>query len=170
MLYYLYSIILSLYLMEFKLLASDPSTNARAAILKTDHGTIETPIFMPVGTAATVKGVHQRELKNDINPDIILANTYHLYLRPGIKILEEVGGLHNFMGWQGPVLTDSGGYQVYSLSANRKIKEEGVKFKSHIDGSYHFFTPERAIEIQRSIGADIIMAFDECTPYPCDYQ
>jgi queuine tRNA-ribosyltransferase len=156
--------------MEFKLLASDPSTNARAAILKTDHGTIETPIFMPVGTAATVKGVHQRELKNDINPDIILANTYHLYLRPGIKILEEVGGLHNFMGWQGPVLTDSGGYQVYSLSANRKIKEEGVKFKSHIDGSYHFFTPERAIEIQRSIGADIIMAFDECTPYPCDYQ
>ena len=169
-LYYLYSIILSLYLMEFKLLASDPSTNARAAILKTDHGTIETPIFMPVGTAATVKGVHQRELKNDINPDIILANTYHLYLRPGIKILEEVGGLHNFMGWQGPVLTDSGGYQVYSLSANRKIKEEGVKFKSHIDGSYHFFTPERAIEIQRSIGADIIMAFDECTPYPCDYQ
>ena len=170
MLYYLYSIILSLYLMEFKLLATDPSTNARAAILKTDHGTIETPIFMPVGTAATVKGVHQRELKNDINPDIILANTYHLYLRPGIKILEEVGGLHNFMGWQGPVLTDSGGYQVYSLSANRKIKEEGVKFKSHIDGSYHFFTPERAIEIQRSIGADIIMAFDECTPYPCDYQ
>ena len=170
MLYYLYSIILSLYLMEFKLLASDPSTNARAAILKTDHGTIETPIFMPVGTAATVKGVHQRELKNDINPDIILANTYHLYLRPGIKILEEVGGLHNFMGWQGPILTDSGGYQVYSLSANRKIKEEGVKFKSHIDGSYHFFTPERAIEIQRSIGADIIMAFDECTPYPCDYQ
>jgi queuine tRNA-ribosyltransferase len=125
---------------------------------------------MPVGTAATVKGVHQRELKNDIKPDIILGNTYHLYLRPGTKILEEAGGLHKFMGWDHPILTDSGGYQVYSLSANRKIKEEGVKFKSHIDGSYHVFTPERAIEIQRSIGADIIMAFDECTPYPCDYR
>jgi len=156
--------------MKFTLLANDPSTEARAATLTTDHGTIETPIFMPVGTAATVKGVHQRELKNDINPDIILGNTYHLYLRPGTKILEQAGGLHNFMGWQRPILTDSGGYQVYSLSANRKIKEEGVKFKSHIDGSYHVFTPERAIEIQRSIGADIIMAFDECTPYPCDYR
>ncbi|MDC3368977.1 tRNA guanosine(34) transglycosylase Tgt [Flavobacteriaceae bacterium] len=156
--------------MKFTLLANDPSTAARAVTLTTDHGTIETPIFMPVGTAATVKGIHQRELKNDIKPDIILGNTYHLYLRPGTKILEEAGGLHKFMGWQGPILTDSGGYQVYSLSANRKIKEEGVKFKSHIDGSYHVFTPERAIEIQRSIGADIIMAFDECTPYPCDYR
>ena len=156
--------------MEFNLLATDPHTNARAATLNTDHGVIETPIFMPVGTAASVKGVHQRELKNDINPDIILANTYHLYLRPGTAIIEKAKGLHRFMGWKRPILTDSGGYQVYSLSANRKIKEEGVKFKSHIDGSYHFFTPERAIEIQRSIGADIIMAFDECTPYPCDYN
>ena len=156
--------------MEFNLLATDPHTNARAATLNTDHGVIETPIFMPVGTAASVKGVHQRELKNDINPDIILANTYHLYLRPGTAIIEQAKGLHRFMGWKRPILTDSGGYQVYSLSANRKIKEEGVKFKSHIDGSYHFFTPERAIEIQRCIGADIIMAFDECTPYPCDYN
>ncbi|MEO9889684.1 tRNA guanosine(34) transglycosylase Tgt, partial [Nonlabens ulvanivorans] len=130
----------------------------------------ETPIFMPVGTVGTVKGVHQRELENDVNPDIILANTYHLYLRPGIDVLEKAGGLHKFMNWDRPILTDSGGYQVYSLSANRKIKEEGVKFKSHIDGSYHFFTPERAMDIQRSIGADIIMAFDECTPYPCEYN
>ena len=156
--------------MEFNLLATDPHTNARAATLNTDHGVIETPIFMPVGTAASVKGVHQRELKNDINPDIILANTYHLYLRPGTDIIKQTEGLHSFMSWKRPILTDSGGYQVYSLSANRKIKEEGVKFKSHIDGSYHFFTPERAIEIQRYIGADIIMAFDECTPYPCDYN
>jgi len=156
--------------MKFNLLANDLTTNARAATLSTDHGIIETPIFMPVGTAATVKGVHQRELKNDIKPDIILGNTYHLYLRPGIEIMEQAKGIHDFMGWQKPILTDSGGYQVYSLSANRKIKEEGVKFKSHIDGSYHIFTPERAIEIQRSIGADIIMAFDECTPYPCDYR
>lgn len=169
-LYYLFMRTLSLQSMKFTLLANDLSTAARAATLTTDHGTIETPIFMPVGTAATVKGIHQRELKNDIKPDIILGNTYHLYLRPGTKILEEAGGLHKFMGWQGPILTDSGGYQVYSLSANRKIKEEGVKFKSHIDGSYHVFTPERAIKIQRSIGADIIMAFDECTPYPCDYR
>ena len=156
--------------MEFNLLATDTQTRARAASLTTDHGVLETPIFMPVGTAATVKGVHQRELKNDINPDIILGNTYHLYLRPGTSIIEEAGGLHRFMSWDRPILTDSGGYQVYSLSANRKIKEEGVKFKSHIDGSYHFFSPERAIEIQRAIGADIIMAFDECTPYPCDYD
>ena len=156
--------------MEFNLLATDTQTGARAGTLTTAHGSIQTPIFMPVGTAATVKGVHQRELKNDIDPDIILGNTYHLYLRPGTAILEQAGGLHQFMGWDRPLLTDSGGYQVYSLSANRKIKEEGVKFKSHIDGSYHFFTPERAIEIQRSIGADIIMAFDECTPYPCDYN
>lgn len=156
--------------MEFNLLATDAQTGARAGTLTTAHGSIQTPIFMPVGTAATVKGVHQRELKNDIDPDIILGNTYHLYLRPGTAILEQAGGLHKFMGWDRPLLTDSGGYQVYSLSANRKIKEEGVKFKSHIDGSYHVFTPERAIEIQRSIGADIIMAFDECTPYPCDYN
>ena len=156
--------------MKFQLHTTDEKTKARAGTITTDHGTIETPIFMPVGTAATVKGVHQRELKNDINPDIILGNTYHLYLRPGTDILQQAGGLHSFMGWDKPILTDSGGYQVYSLSANRKIKEEGVKFKSHIDGSYHFFTPERAIEIQRAIGADIIMAFDECTPYPCDYN
>ena len=156
--------------MEFKLLKIDSSSSARAGTLSTDHGTIETPIFMPVGTAATVKGVHQRELKNDIKPDIILGNTYHLYLRPGTDVIEKAGGLHKFMNWQGPILTDSGGYQVYSLSANRRIKEEGVKFKSHIDGSYHMFTPEDAIEIQRNIGADIIMAFDECTPYPCEYD
>ena len=156
--------------MKYELTATDINSQARAGIISTNHGQIETPIFMPVGTSATVKGVHQRELKKDINPDIILGNTYHLYLRPGIEILKEAGGLHAFMGWDKPILTDSGGYQVYSLSANRKIKEEGVKFKSHIDGSYHFFTPEKAIEIQRAIGADIIMAFDECTPYPCEYN
>lgn len=156
--------------MKFELNSTDQNSKARAGILTTDHGHIETPIFMPVGTSATVKGVHQRELKNEINPDIILGNTYHLYLRPGTELLQQAGGLHAFMGWNKPILTDSGGYQVYSLSANRKIKEEGVKFKSHIDGSYHFFTPERAIEIQRAIGADIIMAFDECTPYPCEYN
>mgnify|MGYP001172277899 FL=1 len=155
--------------MKYELTATDINSQARAGIISTNHGQIETPIFMPVGTSAAVKGVHQRELKKDINPDIILGNTYHLYLRPGIVILKEAGGLHAFMGWDKPILTDSGGYQVYSLSANRKIKEEGVKFKSHIDGSYHFFTPEKAIEIQRAIGADIIMAFDECTPYPCEY-
>lgn len=154
----------------FTLQHKDPDSKARAGILKTAHGTIETPIFMPVGTAGTVKGVHQRELREDINPDIILGNTYHLYLRPGTGILEAAGGLHKFMGWNRPILTDSGGYQVYSLSGNRKIKEEGVRFKSHIDGSYHIFTPENVMEIQRQIGADIIMAFDECTPYPCDYR
>ena len=147
--------------MKFTLQHTDPKSKARAATLATDHGVIETPIFMPVGTAATVKGVHQRELKNDINPDVILGNTYHLYLRPGIEIIEQAGGLHQFMGWDRNILTDSGGYQVYSLSSNRKIKEEGVKFKSHIDGSYHVFTPENVMDIQRSIGADIIMAFDE---------
>lgn len=156
--------------MKFNLITTDTNTKARAATLATDHGVIETPIFMPVGTVGTVKGVHQRELKNDINPDIILGNTYHLYLRPQIEILEKAGGLHKFMNWDRNILTDSGGYQVYSLSANRKIKEEGVKFRSHIDGSYHVFTPENVMEIQRSIGADIIMAFDECTPYPCDYN
>ncbi len=156
--------------MKFDLLKTDPQTQARAGTITTDHGVIETPIFMPVGTVASVKGVHQRELKDEINPDIILGNTYHLYLRPQTEILEKAGGLHKFMNWDRNILTDSGGYQVYSLSANRKIKEEGVKFKSHIDGSFHFFTPENVMEIQRTIGADIIMAFDECTPYPCDYR
>lgn len=156
--------------MQFQLKAKDNQSKARAGAITTDHGVIETPIFMPVGTVASVKGVHQRELKNDINPDIILGNTYHLYLRPQTDTLEKAGGLHKFMNWDRNILTDSGGYQVYSLSANRKIKEEGVKFKSHIDGSYHTFTPENVMEIQRSIGADIIMAFDECTPYPCDYN
>jgi queuine tRNA-ribosyltransferase len=156
--------------MKFDLLKTDPQTQARAGTITTDHGVIETPIFMPVGTVASVKGVHQRELKEEINPDIILGNTYHLYLRPQTDILEKAGGLHKFMNWDRNILTDSGGYQVYSLSANRKIKEEGVKFKSHIDGSYHFFTPENVMEIQRTIGADIIMAFDECTPYPCDFR
>ena len=156
--------------MKFDLLANDSNSKARAGSITTDHGVIETPIFMPVGTVASVKGVHQRELKEEINPDIILGNTYHLYLRPQTAILEKAGGLHKFMNWDRNILTDSGGYQVYSLSANRKIKEEGVKFKSHIDGSLHFFTPENVMEIQRTIGADIIMAFDECTPYPCDYR
>jgi queuine tRNA-ribosyltransferase len=156
--------------MKFDLLHTDLHSQARAGKITTDHGVIETPIFMPVGTVASVKGVHQRELRDDINPDIILGNTYHLYLRPQLDILEKAGGLHKFMNWDRNILTDSGGYQVYSLSANRKIKEEGVKFKSHIDGSYHFFSPENVMEIQRTIGADIIMAFDECTPYPCDYR
>ena len=156
--------------MKFELKGEDPGSKARAGIISTDHGLIETPIFMPVGTVASVKGVHQQELKEDINADIILGNTYHLYLRPQTDILEKAGGLHKFMNWDRPILTDSGGYQVYSLSGNRKIKEEGVKFKSHIDGSQHFFSPEFSMEIQRSIGADIIMAFDECTPYPCDYR
>ncbi|ADV49828.1 tRNA-guanine transglycosylase [Cellulophaga algicola DSM 14237] len=156
--------------MKFTLKYTDPHSKARAGEMITDHGKIETPIFMPVGTVASVKGVHQKELKEEINPDIILGNTYHLYLRPKTQILEKAGGLHKFMGWDRNILTDSGGYQVYSLSDNRKIKEEGVKFKSHIDGSYHTFTPESVMEVQRIIGADIIMAFDECTPYPCDYK
>ena len=156
--------------MKFDLKITDPKSQARAGVITTDHGTIETPIFMPVGTVGTVKGVHQTELKNEIKPDIILANTYHLYLRPGLDILEKAGGLHKFMNWDSNILTDSGGYQVYSLSGRRKINEEGVKFKSHIDGSMHFFTPENVMETQRTIGADIIMAFDECTPYPCDYN
>ncbi len=155
--------------MKFDLLSTDPGSKARAGKITTDHGEIETPIFMPVGTVASVKGIHQRELKEDINPDIILGNTYHLYLRPQTDILKKAGGLHKFMNWDRNILTDSGGYQVYSLSERRKIKEEGVRFKSHIDGSYHTFTPENVMEIQRTIGADIIMAFDECTPYPCDY-
>jgi queuine tRNA-ribosyltransferase len=156
--------------MDFKLLAKDSGSKARAGLVTTDHGAIETPIFMPVGTAGSVKAVHQRELKEDIEAQIILGNTYHLYLRPGLEIIETAGGLHKFNGWDRPILTDSGGYQVYSLSGTRKIKEEGVTFKSHIDGSKHVFTPEGVMDIQRVIGADIIMAFDECTPYPCDFR
>ncbi len=156
--------------MKFKLQVQDPGSKARAGEIETDHGTIQTPIFMPVGTAGTVKAVHQRELKEDINAQIILGNTYHLYLRPGLEIIEKAGGLHKFNGWDRPILTDSGGYQVYSLAGTgRKINEEGVVFKSHIDGSIHTFTPEGVMDIQRKIGADIIMAFDECTPYPCDF-
>jgi queuine tRNA-ribosyltransferase len=155
--------------MKFSLKASDPSSKARAGELITDHGTIQTPIFMPVGTAGSVKAIHQRELKEDIGAQIILGNTYHLYLRPGLDVLSSAGGLHKFIGWDRPILTDSGGYQVYSLSGVRKIVEEGVTFRSHIDGSKHVFTPESAIDTQRAIGADIIMAFDECTPYPCEY-
>ena len=155
--------------MNFELQTTDTTTKARAGRITTDHGVIETPIFMPVGTVASVKGVQQRELTEDINADIILGNTYHLYLRPTTSILEQAGGLHKFMHWDRNILTGSGRYQVYSFSSTRKIKEEGVRFKSHIDGSYHFFSPEKSMEIQRSIGADIIMAFDECTPYPCEY-
>jgi queuine tRNA-ribosyltransferase len=156
--------------MKFNLQITSAKSKARAGVLETAHGTIETPIFMPVGTAGTVKGVHQRELKEDVKAEIILGNTYHLYLRPGTELLEQAGGLHKFMNWDRPILTDSGGFQVFSLSDIRKIKEEGVQFTSHIDGSKHLFSPERAIDIQRSIGGDIIMAFDECTPYPCEYK
>lgn len=155
--------------MKFELQAVCPETGARAGLLHTDHGVIETPIFMPVGTAGSVKAVMQDQLLNDIKAEIILGNTYHLYLRPGTEILEAAGGLHKFNGWDKPILTDSGGYQVFSLSGNRKLKEEGAIFQSHIDGSRHLFSPESVMDIQRSIGADIIMAFDECTPYPCDY-
>lgn len=157
-------------MMQFSLLHTDPGSRARAGLISTDHGEIETPIFMPVGTAATVKAVHQHELRDDIGAQICLGNTYHLYLRPGLDVLREAGGIHQFNGWKGPVLTDSGGFQVYSLAHRRKIKEEGVTFQSHIDGSRHTFTPENVMDIQRTIGADIIMAFDECTPYPCDYK
>lgn len=156
--------------MKFSLKHKDRASKARAGEIITDHGIIETPIFMPVGTAGTVKGVHQRELAQDIEAEIILGNTYHLYLRPGLETLQAAGGLHKFNNWQHPILTDSGGYQVYSLSSVRKIKEEGVTFRSHVDGSKHLFTPEGVMDIQRVIGADIIMAFDECTPYPCDYK
>ncbi len=156
--------------MKYELQKTDSNSKARAGKITTDHGEILTPIFMPVGTAATVKAVHQRELVNDIKAQIILGNTYHLYLRPGLDILERAGGLHKFNGWTGPILTDSGGYQVFSLKDIRKISEEGVKFQSHIDGSRHLFTPESVMDIQRIIGADIIMAFDECAPYPCDYD
>lgn len=154
--------------LNFQLQISDAQSNARAGIITTDHGEIHTPIFMPVGTAGTVKAITQQDLKQDVNAEIILGNTYHLYLRPGTDILRQAGGLHQFNGWDRPILTDSGGYQVYSLSANRKINPEGVKFKSHIDGSAHLFTPESVMDIQRIIGADIIMAFDECPPYPCE--
>jgi len=156
--------------MQFTISNKDKNSNARAGEITTAHGNIKTPIFMPVGTAGSVKAVHQRELKEDIQAQIILGNTYHLYLRPGLDILQKAGGLHQFNGWDKPILTDSGGYQVYSLSGTRKIKEEGVTFKSHIDGSSHIFSPEGVVDIQRKIGADIIMAFDECTPYPCDYE
>ncbi len=156
--------------MNFKLLNKDVDSKARSGLIKTDHGDIPTPIFMPVGTAGSVKCLSQNDLESEVEAKIILANTYHLFLRPGVNLLEQVGGLHKFISWDRPILTDSGGYQVYSLSQNRKISEEGVKFRSHIDGSLHLFTPERAMDIQRSIGADIIMAFDECTPYPCEYN
>ncbi|MBI0399470.1 tRNA guanosine(34) transglycosylase Tgt [Cyclobacterium marinum] len=156
--------------MKFKLVSKDKKSKARAGEIQTDHGTIQTPIFMPVGTAGSVKAVHQRELTYDVKAQIILGNTYHLYLRPGLEVLEKAGGLHKFIGWSSPILTDSGGYQVFSLEGNRKIKEEGVVFKSHIDGSKHHFTPESVMDIQRTIGADIIMAFDECTPYPCEWS
>jgi len=156
--------------MDFQLISEDAHSRARVGQLQTDHGVIETPIFMPVGTAGSVKAVHQHELKHDIGAPIILGNTYHLFLRPGLDVLRDASGLHRFNSWNGPILTDSGGYQVYSLAKSRKITEEGVRFQSHIDGSYHFFTPENVMDIQRVIGADIVMAFDECTPYPCDYR
>lgn len=155
--------------MKFTLHHKDAKSKARAGSLETAHGTMETPIFMPVGTAGSVKAVHQRELTRDVKAQIILGNTYHLYLRPGLDVLEKAGGLHKFNGWEKPILTDSGGYQVFSLAENRKITEEGVVFKSHIDGSKHHFTPEGVMDIQRTIGADIVMAFDECTPYPCEW-
>ena len=156
--------------MKFTLEQTDSKSSARAGTIETDHGPIQTPIFMPVGTQGTVKTVYHKELIDTVKSQIILANTYHLYLRPGMEIMKKAGGLHNFMAWDKPLLTDSGGYQVYSLSHRRKITEEGVQFSSHIDGSKKFFTPEYAIDVQRIIGADIIMAFDECTPYPCDYK
>ncbi len=154
--------------MQFDLLHTNKQSKARAGTISTDHGEIKTPIFMPVGTAATVKAVHQRELEHDVKAEIILGNTYHLFLRPGMDIIQAAGGLHKFNGWKKPLLTDSGGYQVYSLGANRKIKEEGVTFRSHIDGSSHIFSPESVMDIQRQIGADFMMAFDECTPFPCE--
>jgi queuine tRNA-ribosyltransferase len=156
--------------MYFSLTALDPQSSARTGVLTTDHGIIETPAFMPVGTAGAVKALHIKELREDIKAQIVLGNTYHLYLRPGTDTIEKAGGLHKFNGWNKPILTDSGGYQIYSLADIRKFTEDGVVFQSHIDGSRHFFTPEKAIDIQRSLGADIIMAFDECTPYPCDHQ
>ena len=156
--------------MDFKLEATAPDSAARAGVITTDHGEIRTPIFMPVGTLGSVKAVHQHELRDDIKAQIILGNTYHLYLRPGIEILEKVGGLHKFNGWEKPILTDSGGFQVFSLSANRKLTEEGAWFRSHIDGSKHLFTPEKVVDIERSIGADIMMALDECPPGTAEYS
>lgn len=157
-------------MLDFKLLKKDSSSKARAGIFSTGHGAVETPIFMPVGTQGTVKAVNKVFLEEDINAQIILGNTYHLYLRPGTEVLEQAGGLHGFMNWSRPILTDSGGYQVFSLSELRKLKADGVEFSSHLDGSKHFFTPEKVIAIQRSIGSDIMMVLDECTPYPCDYD
>ena len=157
-------------MLKFELQATDPKSGARAGLIHTDHGEIPTPIFMPVGTVGSVKAVQIPDLKTEIDAKIILGNTYHLYLRPGLDILNRCGGLHRFNGWDRPILTDSGGFQVYSLSGTRKLKEEGVTFHSHIDGSVHLFTPEKVMDIERCIGADIMMAFDECTPYPCDYQ
>jgi len=154
--------------MEFEITSKDPGSMARAGVIRTDHSEIRTPVFMPVGTAGSVKGVHQRELEGDIHAPIILGNTYHLYLRPGLEVLKRAGGLHSFMNWDRSILTDSGGYQVFSLAANRKLTGEGAHFSSHIDGSKHLFTPESVVDIQRTIGADIIMALDECTPWPCD--
>ena len=156
--------------LTFKLEKTDSLSKARAGVITTDHGEIQTPIFMPVGTAGTVKAVTQKQLKDEVNAQIILGNTYHLYLRPGMDVLQSAGGLHQFNGWDRPILTDSGGYQVFSLASNRKINEEGVVFQSHIDGSKHLFTPEKAMDIQRVIGGDIIMAFDECPPYPSEYK
>jgi queuine tRNA-ribosyltransferase len=156
--------------MQFEIQKTDSSTKARAGEITTDHGVIRTPIFMPVGTLGSVKGVHQRDIEHDILAQIILGNTYHLYLRPGLDIIKSAGGLHKFINWNKPILTDSGGFQVFSLADNRKLTEEGAIFKSHIDGSKHIFTPENVVETQRIIGADIIMALDECTPYPCDYE
>ena len=154
----------------FSIERKDNESKARTGLLKTAHGDIPTPIFMPVGTGGTVKGILQRELTNDINAKIILGNTYHLYLRPGTEILKSAGGLHKFMSWERPILTDSGGYQVFSLTGNRKLTDEGAVFKSHIDGSRHIFTPENTIDIQRIFGSDIMMVFDECAPWPCDYN
>ena len=156
--------------MKFHIRHSDTSSNARSGTIITDHGKIDTPIFMPVGTAGTVKAIHNKDLTEQVNAEIILGNTYHLYLRPGLDILRKAGGLHKFNAWEKPILTDSGGYQVYSLTHRRKLKEEGVVFQSHIDGSKHTFSPESVMDIQRTIGGDIIMAFDECTPYPCEYD
>lgn len=156
--------------MRFKVQKKDKETSARTGIIETAHGKIQTPVFIPVGTAGSVKAVHQRELAGDIGAEILLGNTYHLYLRPGVETIQQAGGLHRFMNWTGPLLTDSGGYQIYSLAGQRKLTEEGVVFQSHIDGSKHVFTPENVVDIQRRIGADMIMALDECTPYPCDYS
>jgi len=156
--------------MKFEIFAKEPKTNARAGEITTDHGKIQTPIFMPVGTVGSVKGVNQKDLVEDVKAQIILGNTYHLYLRPGMETMQLAGGLHKFISWDRPILTDSGGYQVFSLAENRKLKEDGAHFRSHLDGSKHIFTPESIVDLQRIIGADIIMAFDECTPYPCDYD